>query len=241
MARVFQFKRMRKIKAKDGKRRTTLRRLTYSPYNSIRGTNPQNQVSFKGYGFPDRLTTNLVYADSFILDPSAGTPMPFKVYELTTGFDPDFSLGGGQPTYWDQISTIYSRYTINGAKITATFSKSTTVTANEGPYLCGIQCSDASTLPTSNPGGLISSPNASWKLVNQEDGSVSVVATYSKRNTFPDFTDGLQARTNANPGIHWYAKVFGGPQGINVETPINVVILIEYNVTFSDVIQVVDV
>ena len=40
----------------------------------------------------DRLTTNVVYSDSFILDPSAVTPTPYKTYLLTSGFDPDNAL-----------------------------------------------------------------------------------------------------------------------------------------------------
>jgi len=217
------------------------RRSAYSPYESIRGTNPQNSVSFKGKGFPDRLTTNLVYCDSIILDPSVGTPMPIKSYLLTSPFDPDDSLGGGQPTYWDQLSTIYKRYIINGAKITATFSKSTSITANEGPYLCGITCSDLSGIPSNAAGVLMSSPNTSFKFVSQEDGSQSVVATYSQKNTFPDLAASCQARVNANPAVNWFANVFAGPQGVNIDTPINVIITIEYNVTLSDVVRVVDV
>ena len=102
------------------------------------------------------------------------------------GIRSDNAVGGGQPTYWDQLSTVYSRYKVNGAKITATFSKSSTISANEGPYICGIECSDSTSLPTTNAGVLISTPNTSFRIVGQEDGSKSVVATYSSKNTFPD-------------------------------------------------------
>ena len=138
-------------------------------------------------------------------------------------------------------STVYSRYKVNGAKITATFSKSSTISANEGPYICGIECSDSTSLPTTNAGVLISTPNTSFRIVGQEDGSKSVVATYSSKNTFPDFVDSLQARMSSNPTINWYAKVFASPQGVDVEKPINVIVIIEYNVTLSDVIGVYDV
>jgi len=237
----FVWKRASK-KAKTSKRRMkALRTQVYTPYPSIRGTNPANQTTFKGKGFPDRLTTNVVYSDSFILDPSAGTPTPYKTYLLTSGFDPDNALGGGQPTYWDQLAAVYSRYKVNGAKITATFSKSSTISANEGPYICGIECSDSTSLPTTNAGVLISTPNTSFRIVGQEDGSKSVVATYSSKSVYPDFVDGLQARMTSNPTINWYAKVFASPQGVDIEKPINVIIIIEYNVTLSDVIGVVDV
>lgn len=222
------------------KRSSIMRRSAYSPYHSIRGTNPENAVTFKGKGFPDRLTTNLVYTDSFILDPSAGTPCPNKTYSMNGCFDPDFSLGGTQPTYWDQLSLIYSRYIVNGAKLTAVFSRSTTVLGDVGPYICGVQCSDNSSIASTNPQVLMSAPNTGFRVVNQEDGSTTVTATYSQKNTYPDFQSSCQARVNAQPLISWYAKIFAAPQGVNVEVPINCVLIIEYNVTLSDVLQVVD-
>ena len=234
------WKRASKKKASSKRRMKAVRKQVYTPYPSIRGTNPENQTTFKGKGF-DRLTTNVVYSDSFILDPSAGTPTPYKNISSHVGIRSDNAVGGGQPTYWDQLSTVYSRYKVNGAKITATFSKSSTISANEGPYICGIECSDSTSLPTTNAGVLISTPNTSFRIVGQEDGSKSVVATYSSKNTFPDFVDSLQARMSSNPTINWYAKVFASPQGVDVEKPINVIVIIEYNVTLSDVIGVYDV
>lgn len=247
MARQIQAKRMRRrsIKARTSKRTRRFREPSvisvYEPSSLMRtGTNPQNSVSFRGHGFPDRLTTNLVFAQSFILDPSALTIAPFKVFLLTSLFDPDNALGGGQPTYFDQLAAIYGRYSVNGAKITASFSLSTQTAANIGPYLCGIQTSDLTSLPSTDPGNLMSTPNSVTRLVAKEDGTVSLNQTYSKRHVYPDFDDNLQARVNANPTINWYAKVFASPQGVDVEIPINVTVRIEYNATFSDLVQVVD-
>ena len=92
-----------------------------------------------------------------------------------------------------RIKHIVSHRDSIGAKITATFSKSSTITANEGPYICGIECSDSTSLPTTNAGVLISTPNTTFRIVGQEDGSKSVVATYSANNTYPDFADGLRS------------------------------------------------
>ena len=181
MAKFVWKRASKKSQPKNVKRTPIMRRNAYSPYPSIRGTNPSNAITFKGKGFPDRLTTNLVYTDTIILDPSAGTPCPNKTYTLNGCFDPDFSLGGTQPTYWDQLSLIYSRYKVKGSKMTAIFSRSTTVLGDVGPYICGIQCSDNSTIVSTNPQVLMSSPNTGFRVVNQEDGSVSVSATYSQR------------------------------------------------------------
>ena len=176
----------KKAKPSSKRRMKAVRKQVYTPYPSIRGTNPENQTTFKGKGFPDRLTTNVVYSDSFILDPSAGTPTPYKTYLLTSGYDPTMLLAVANLRIGIN-STVYSRYKVNGAKITATFSKSSTISANEGPYICGIECSDSTSLPTTNAGVLISTSNTSFRIVGQEDGSKSVVATYSSKNTFPDF------------------------------------------------------
>ena len=88
----------KKAKPSSKRRMKAVRKRVYTPYPSIRVL-IENQTTFKGKGFPDRLTTNVVYSDSFILDPSAGTPTPYKTYLLTSGYDPDNAVGGGQPTY----------------------------------------------------------------------------------------------------------------------------------------------
>lgn len=205
-----------------------------------RGTNPQNAVTFRGFGFPDRLTTNLVFCESFILDPSSSTPCPFTTWRANGCFDPQQALGGNQPAYFDQLVTIYNRYKVNGSKITASFSRGSNTTANVGPYLCGITMGPSSFLPTTNPGKLMSAPNTISRLVSTDDGTCNLVQTYSAKNTFPDLTDGLQAQQSTNPAQEWYAKVFATPQGVDIEIPINVTIRIEYNVTFSDVLTIVD-
>lgn len=228
------------VKKKGRVAKVARRNQTYDATFHHRGTNPQNAVAFRGIGFPDRLTTNLVYAESFILDPSAGNPVPFVSYNLASLFDPQDAIGGGQPTYFDQLAAVYRRYIVNGAKITATFSRTTSTAANIGPYLCGIQTSDQTTLPSTAPGILIAAPNCVSKFVSEQDGSVTLVQTYSRRQTYPDSATNLQARVTANPGQTWHAKVFAGPQGVDVDAPINVMLVIEYNATFSDVTQVTD-
>jgi hypothetical protein len=155
-------------------------------------------------------------------------------------FDPNFALGGNQPTYFDQLAQIYLRYKVNGAKITASFSHATQTAANIGPYLCGVTMGSSTSLPTTNPGLLMSAPNTISRLVSNQDGTVTLTQTYSAKNTFPDLQDSLQAVITANPAVEWYAKVFASPQGVDVEVPINCTVRIEYNATFSDVIARID-
>jgi len=182
-----------------------------------------------------------VYSDSLVLDPSAANPIPKFSYRLTSCFDPQFSLGGGQPTYFDQLAAVYERYVVNGAKITCIFSRASTTAANIGPYICGISCADNDTLPGTTASSQMSQPNTTFRVVSQDGGNQTVVATYSKAKTYGLLEDNLQARVNSDPTINWLANVWVSPQGVDVEAPINVVVIIEYNVTFAGVKDIIDV
>jgi len=236
-----RFVKGRKLAPKSVKRRATTSRSVTAPYNSAtRGTNPANHTVFRGVGFPDKLTTNLVYSESFVLTPSAVLPTPYLAYKPTSLYDPQDALGGGQPTWFDQLATVYQRYKVNGCKMTAYFSLPTQTAANIGPYLCGIQAGDSNALTTTNSAVLISSSNTTFKMVNEQDGTKSVTATYSPWNSFEFFDDSLQSRVNTDPLINWYFKVFASPQGVAVTTPINVVVIMEFNATFSTLQQKAD-
>lgn len=239
--RQYKVKTPRRYQKKARKSNSSIVKTTYDHLNYFKtGTNAANHVVFRGIGFPDRLTTNLVYSESLVLDPSVGTPCPIQTFRLNSVFDPFEPLGGTQPTYFDQLATVYSRYIVNGAKITVSFSRSTTTAANVGPYLCGIQCSDLNFLPTTDAGVLVSAPNTTARFVSDQDGTVMISATFSRKQTYPDLDDASQARTNANPAVAWLAKVFASPQGVDIDVPINILVMIEYNVTFSDIVQVID-
>lgn len=236
------FVKSRKAKSSVSKRRGTVMTDRAAPYNSAtRGTNPAKLTVFRGIGFPDKLTTNLVYSESIILTPSAILPCPYLAYKANSLYDPNDAVGGGQPTFFDQLALVYGRYIVNGCKMTATFSLPTQIAANIGPYLCGIQTGDTNVLPSTNPGVLISASNTTFKLVSESDGSCSVTATYSPKTAFQFFDDNIQARVNADPVALWYFKVFASPQGSAVTTPINVVLMMEFNATFSDLKATVDV
>lgn len=67
-------------------------------------------------GFPDTFVTKLKYADTISVAP--GAPIGQYTYRGNSLYDPDFTSGGHQPHYFDQLSEVYSRYRVLGAKIT---------------------------------------------------------------------------------------------------------------------------
>lgn len=216
------------------------RRQAYKKSNILTsGTNPANHVIHRGIGFPDKFTTNLVYTDSFVLDPSASTICPSKRFRWANLYDPDYETGGGQPTYYDQLAAMYGRYIVNGAKMTVIFSRMTGTAAGIGPYICGVLTTDGNTtsLPTTDAGTLISLPNCSFAVVNDQDGSKTVTATYSRLK----WTDSsLDAYPTTATSSYALAHIFASPQGTDVEAPINVVVVMEFNATFMECKSVID-
>lgn len=234
----------RKLMSKFSRRsvRSTGSRAVTAYNSATRGTNPQNVCVFRGVGFPDTLITNLIYTESIILTPSAITPCPYVVYKPNSCYDPNDAVGGGQPTYWDQLAEVYTRYAVLGAKVTATFSLPTQTTANIGPYLCGIEASDTNVLVSTNPNTLLASNNVTYRMIGAQDGTKSVVMTYSPAKNFDPtiaaYTGG--SGMTQDPTIKWFHKIFATPQGSAVTTPINVVIVIEFNVKLFDLKALVD-
>ena len=78
---------------------------------------------------------------------------------LNGPYDPQVALGGSQPQYYDMLASMYSTYMVRGAKISCTFSPTTSSTAGDGPYVVGVKCGRAAALVTTNPSILTQMPN----------------------------------------------------------------------------------
>jgi hypothetical protein len=72
-------------------------------------------------GLPDRLGVILKYAQNYNNSGSA-TPSA-QVFALNSGFDPDFSGTGHQPSFWDKIAAVYGRYYVRAFKMELAISQ----------------------------------------------------------------------------------------------------------------------
>lgn len=66
-------------------------------------------------GIPDQLFCKLNYVESLLLTQSGGL-IARQSYQSSC-FDPNQSLGGHQPRYWDQLTPLYNRYQVLGMKV----------------------------------------------------------------------------------------------------------------------------
>jgi len=202
---------------------------------SSRGTNPQNVLVHRGYGFPDALITNIQYCETVSLVPTVGAPCPSYGFRLTSLFDPDFSGIGTQPYFFDQLAAVYDRYKVLGAKISVTFGYESQTAAGVGPTIVGIQCGEIGALSVTSGNVLRMTANVNSDLLTTQSDTKTVVATYSPRLAYGDtIQDGLTARINANPTQNWNAFVFAAPQGTDFTKPITAVVTIEYNVMMQN-------
>jgi len=229
-------KRMRKSGSIVRRKRTRRPRKPTNTDWSLSGNNPARIVTFRGYGFPDTLRTNLSFSQSFILTPTALSPQQVQRFNCTSLYDPLYETGGFQPYWFDQLSAVYSRYKVLGAKITAKFCYSNQTTGGVGPTLVGIQMKDAfdSTISSTDAGTLMATTNTNWAVLSTNYDEKTVAGTYSPKQAYGDvLTDALTSGFSANPARNYLAHVFINPQGTALTNPVNVFVTIEYFAEFT--------
>lgn len=228
-------------------RKATMQKRTYTPPRSKRaykpldtnsGTNPQSLVIHRGIGLPDTFRTRLVWNESVSLTGFGTSIIQRYTVRMNGPYDPQESIGGTQPNYFDQLATLYNRYFVRGAKITVRFGLPTTTAAGDGPYVVGIQCgANASTL-TNDVSVLVSTPNTGHKLLTAGAGVTQVTGTYTPH--LVDVQEGAQALVNDIPTRQWFANVFASPQGTSTAGTVNAMITVEYLTDFFELKPVID-
>lgn len=98
------------------------KRRYYKPYSK-----PMNKMTFKPQ-LPLGLSPNhfckLKYVEQTSIDATLGTRAAY-VWQLNSLFDPNFTGTGHQPLGYDQLMLLYTHYEVKYAKITVTFSNTT--------------------------------------------------------------------------------------------------------------------
>ena len=182
---------------------------TFKRINTSRGTNPQNMVVHRGIGLPDKFRTRLVWNQAIALTGFSSAITQVYSVRMNGPFDPQAALGGTQPQYYDMLASMYSSYLVKGAKISVTFSPTTSGTAGDGPYVVGIKCGRATGVVTNNVSLIAQTPNTGHTVMSPNGGSTTITQTYSPKQLEPDGEgDDIQAQTSGTPTRQWYANVF---------------------------------
>lgn len=75
-------------------------------------------------GFPKRMLAKLRYVQNVTLNAGAGT-YAVNLFSANSLYDPDATGTGHQPSNYDRLCAIYDRYTVLGARCTASVNPST--------------------------------------------------------------------------------------------------------------------
>lgn len=214
-------------------------RSAYAAFPSnVSGTNPQSMLVHRGIGFLDKFRTRLQITDNIVLAGFGVSVTTFKQFSMNSCYDPDPSLGGGQPTYFDQFQAIYQRYNVVGSKLTARFAlPNNTGITGDGPYQIGCTGSQSTGIPTTDPATLCTQPNTTFDLLT---GDTTKVLTTTFSMNFLNENGASDSATSANPALQWYGGVWASPLGASIAGSVNVIVTIEYIVDFFILKSVID-
>lgn len=154
----------------------------------------------KGQPIPNRYRFNLRYCQYHQLDPAA-TAFASNTFYVNSLYDPDYTGTGHQPMGFDQLSPLYNRYVVTGAKITTTFETSSSsmttgttvgITVHEGAAFYASSSQDVETL--------IEQGKTSYKMLGVATGGNAVCTITRNISMRKEFAVDDIISTNADYG-----------------------------------------
>jgi len=204
----------------------------------------QRGVGAGNFGFSDVFKTRLRYCDEFTLS-GAASVIDTRVFCANGMYDPDISIGGHQPRYFDTLcgapggTAVYNRYRVLGAKIKVTFMSNSPpplVTANYGPIVVFSGGTIATALAYSTTAELMEASDFTTKFIDSKSGENKIVTTTTfspERDLGIEKGDAtLGAAYNANPGQR-YQFIIGKMDTTGTST-VKAFVEIDYMVEFFD-------
>jgi len=193
------------------------------------GKSKTDSVVYRGIGIPGVFYTKVKYSDTYSFTTS---PYQEHLMRMNSIFDPDYSFGGSQPMYYDELSLLYQNYVVLGCDISATFINKANTTeaayAKVGIYPLGISTT-ASGLEHATE-----RDNCTFAQLGPNTGDQGIISMncYSKPyqvlglNKSLAQDDTMSANFSANPSTDCLWHIFGGSlDGLtNVNIYIDIVI-----------------
>lgn len=183
---------------------------------------------------PKNITVKLRYYNNHTLNPLGGAAAAV-LYRANSAYDPEFSVGGGQPMGLDQWFSLYTKAVVVGSKCTA---KTVNSTGGEqalfGVTLCNASAAELTCKP------YIEQDRTSWSLIcGPTSVDTEVTAKYGAKSFFSlkdiieaddqTFTNG----SDASAGAYFHVWL-GSVSGTHDPAQHIVQVLVEYTITFYE-------
>lgn len=195
---------------------------------------------YKGHPFGEKYYTKLRYneAHKFAAQSNLNFASSYK-YRLNGLFDPNFTGLGHQPMGYDELSSIYKKATVVGARITVAF-----ITDSTEPCVCGIRVIEGTEAAIVDKKKAIENGDSMWRYMNTAEGGKNIQKFSRRVNVKKHFglanivgNDDYTLATNANPatentllGELWVAPIDpAAAHGVVLAD-----ITIEYAVVFTE-------
>lgn len=194
---------------------------------------------YKGHPFGKKFYTKLRYSESHTI-PAATTANFASSYKmrLNSLFDPNYTGAGHQPRGFDQLMTIYEKYTVVGAKITVCY-----ITTSTNPSVVGLRTVDGNETSIADKKVAMENGDSSWKYISRFDQdnkailsrNVNIKKFFNQKNIVG--TEKFTLDANENPALDdavigemWVAPIKSTAQHGETLLDIN----IEYTCVFTE-------
>lgn len=193
-------------------------------------------------GIPDSLYMKMRYTTSI---PIGGQTQQTWLMCGNSVYDPDNTGTGGQPQYYDQISTLYGKYTVFGSAISI-LPYAGSATASTGQYF--VSCQAVSDRGDVSPSGIhdaIDNPNSKWRMVNTIYNQAKMIKMFKKTKHVFGLKDAQDSPGysgfGANPANLWFWQIYAQAADELTNFSGKLLVTIDYYVKWSDRIDVHDV
>lgn len=198
----------------------------YKKRNEKKNVVPKTIVSL-GQGFPKKMMATLKYKDYTNLSSSTGV-MGQYLFSCNNLNDPNWSGGGGQALYYDQLMSVYNHYTVIGSKIKISVLNAGSV--GSVPLVCGVFINDDTQTNVTTYQGLGEQVNAKMKVLGSSttDPAVVITNSWSAKKHFGGSVlanNVLRGALGASPAEQMYYNIF--VQSIDSTSTVGVYILVE--------------
>lgn len=180
-----------------------------------------------GMGFPKQMKMRHRYFETFDVISTTGG-MGTHLISCNGMYDPNYTGGGHQPFYFDQVSALYNHYTVLWSRATITITHGTTNSTNAS---CALWINDdTSVTPTYN--SVVEQGSATYGVLGKNNTDTLVLTkTWDASKTFGGSVlgnDNLQGTSSSNPTEQSYYNLSLFPQDISSTLTYNCQCLVEY-------------
>lgn len=175
-------------------------RQNYALTRRYRSGTPLKRQAAIGLGFPNQLKITHKYVDTFPISASGGA---FNYFSMKANgmYDPQPTVGGHQPLYFDVCSNIYNHFTVIGSRMTAKFAAAGG--AITIPFKCCVYLNDDQVVTgTTTINSLIEQQDVVWDQIGPDNMQVTLVKDFSLRREFGHVNlsqDGYRGNSTSDP------------------------------------------